>query len=747
MSRRSVEPAAFALGGKRRLGRGAWLAAAVGAACFLNSLWNGLVYDDIPIVRDNPRIRSLSNVSDIWLTDWWRPVDPDTDVAMRRRDRLYRPLTMQTFALQYAIHEARPAGYHAVNVALHAAVCLLVWRLAQRLFDDTTISNLAALVFAVHPIHCEAVANVIGRAEVLAALFLLGGCLILLPDGRPPGWRRGALAGLVFLAALFCKETAICYVPVALLLMHAAAARPRQRPWRWWLTHAALLLAPLVIYLPLRYVALDQHLLRDLAPSEVMNPLVQAEGPYRALHAFTILGHYTRLLLAPVKLSCNYGLKIIDPHAGPGLMTFVGLVTALGLAVALVGYWKRAVLWRRLAVLTAAALASYVLVSNTVVLIGVSLAERLFYWPSVPILLALVVLVVHAWRWAREGERLSAEMPRVLRLAGMGLLAVLALRSVVRNFDWSSNLALFSADAAQYPGPEADPAVPPPGGWFAWSYGDRCVEINAALGNEILWEIRRRREGGVPVDLPAELKQADYHLGLALGMHPTLQSALQTRGRVYWMQGRHREAIAYLEEASQQGPLDRAARLLLTTLREIIGEDVRRLAEVEQQLTTRPTDGHLLTDYGEALLRNGRDKEALPQLEQAVRLLPDDARAWRLLGEALILRDEQPRALEALRRSEQLDPHDWRTQTHLSAMYSVLDPAACLRHAEAAYRLVPLGVVTNRHLAEALALNQRFEEAIERYRILLRGLTPDDPARPVIEQRVRELERAWRQRR
>ena len=195
---------------------------ALGAVCFLNSIANDFVYDDVVIVRDNPRVRALSNFPGIWLSDWWQPQDRDQEVERRHRDRLYRPLTLFTVALNYAFGGLHPSGFHAVNVTLHAIVCLLVWLVVQRLFGDAAVSSCAALLFAVHPVHSEAVANVVGRAEILAALFMLLGLLVLLPVRRVPSWSRVAGAAVLFLAALFSKETAVCYFPVVLIVLHAA---------------------------------------------------------------------------------------------------------------------------------------------------------------------------------------------------------------------------------------------------------------------------------------------------------------------------------------------------------------------------------------------------------------------------------------------------------------------------------------------------------------------------------------------
>jgi len=702
-----------------RLGRGAWLAAAAGLVCFLSSLANDFTYDDLAIIRDNPRIRSLTDVRAIWLSDWWKPTDPD-DLTQARRDRLYRPLTLYTFALNYGVGGLRPIAYHAVNVVLHAGVCLLVWWFGVRFLGDRVIADIGALVFAVHPVHSEAVANVVGRAEMLATLFLLLGLWVLLPRDRVPGWRRTVAASVLFLAALFSKETAVCYVPVALLALHALAERPAQHRARWWLMHTTVLLTPLVLYLPLRYVALEHHLLRDMAPHELVNPLVAADGPHRWLHAFTVLGHYVRLLVVPMKLSCNYGVDVIDPDGGPELLTWVGGLATVAAAIALLGYMRPAGLWRQLAVLTAVWAASYALISNTVLLIGVSVGERLLYWPSVPMLLALVLVIVQVWRWATQRGTFSPDMARLLRWCGVLLLAGLGLRSVVRNLDWQSNLALFERDVETYP---------------------QSAELHEAVGNELLWKVKELTSAGTTRGVRALLERADQHLETSLSIYPTYATAMQRRGRALAMLGHRARALVFFEEASRLGPLDRVSRELLARLRDEAGDQAARVQALTDQIATRPTDAALYVEYGELLLKWGRDQEALATLEEAVRLDPENPEALRLLGDACATRQEDERAVDAYRRALARDPNLWLVHLNLVTLLAGKDRAAALRHAQEAYRLAPDELVTQRQLAEALVINERPREALALYEHMLGKLASNDPLRPVIEDRLRKLRR------
>src|SRR5204862_509452 len=145
-----------------------------GLGAFANSQGNGFVLDDLSIIVSNPLIRSLSNLPRIFSSHYWYPELQSGD--------LYRPLTVATYALNYAAGGLNPWGYHAVNVLLHMACSCLVFLLFNRLLASTTAAGFAAVLFAVHPLHTEAVASVIGRAELLAAGSVLA-ALYLHSDG------------------------------------------------------------------------------------------------------------------------------------------------------------------------------------------------------------------------------------------------------------------------------------------------------------------------------------------------------------------------------------------------------------------------------------------------------------------------------------------------------------------------------------------------------------------------------------
>src|SRR2546425_8268632 len=158
---RAAEAPAAAAESKTAIRWAAVASAIVALAVYANSLQNGLVYDDVHVIVSNEAAHHPLDWRTILRTPSWF-LQGNPTIA-------YRPLTTWTVALDYAVHGERPFGYHLVNVLAHAGVSVLVVLLAASLGLPALAAALAGALFAAHPIHTEVVANIVGRAEILAA--------------------------------------------------------------------------------------------------------------------------------------------------------------------------------------------------------------------------------------------------------------------------------------------------------------------------------------------------------------------------------------------------------------------------------------------------------------------------------------------------------------------------------------------------------------------------------------------------
>ena len=141
--------------------------AAVAVLVHLNTLQCGICYDDEPAIKKNKDLRpEFTSWFDLFSHDFW-----GADITSTTSHKSYRPLTVATFRLNYMLHELQPLGYHLVNVLLHSAVCYLYVLLCGVVFSEVWPALIAGLLFAVHPIHTEAVAGLVGRTELLSGIF------------------------------------------------------------------------------------------------------------------------------------------------------------------------------------------------------------------------------------------------------------------------------------------------------------------------------------------------------------------------------------------------------------------------------------------------------------------------------------------------------------------------------------------------------------------------------------------------
>ncbi len=391
----------------------------VGAALLVygNSLWNGFAYDDTPIIALNARVHHLGNLRDILFTPYWPGYGTELG--------LYRPLTNLAFAVQWSVVGNTPWFFHLINVLAHAAVCVLVFLLIRRLASEPA-AFVAALLFALHPVHTEAVANVVGQAELWAALCVLGACLIHVarPAGTAIGGRRTFAILALYGLALLAKESAVV-LPGLLVLLDVV--QQRTRPFRSYVNAVAFLFVMCCLVLA-GYLTLRLSVLGNLAGTDAAPGLPFLREQYRLLNALRAWPEYVRLLFFPFDLSVDYGPGVILPEESLAPMVLLGaLLVASTVVLAIATPWHRHVGlvagWFLLGILP---------VANFFFPIGVLIAERTLYLPS------LAACFVAAFTWDRARQAAARESRR-LAIAGVVVVSVaFAVRTVTRNPDWDS---------------------------------------------------------------------------------------------------------------------------------------------------------------------------------------------------------------------------------------------------------------------------------------------------------------------
>ncbi len=401
--------------------------AAIAFLAYSNSFHTGFAQDNRILILKDARVHAATGENlDLILnrTYWW----PENESA------LYRPVTTLTYLFNYAIlgNADAPAGYHWFNFLLHAANVFLVYLLALRLLKTHWPPFFIAALWAVHPVATESVTNIIGRSDLLAAFALLSGFLLYLKSADASGWRRlpwlAALAGVTALG-VFSKESAVAILGV--IALYELTWWRERRQWR------ALLAGSLAIALPLAAMLYQRAAVMAAATPTVFNfvdnPLLGAHSLAERLTPVAVMAKYIWLLAWPAKLSCDYSYAQIPLSTG-ALRDWIAWLVVAAVAAAIALQFRRNRLYFFFG---AFAFVVFVPVSNLLVLTGTIMAERFLYLPSLGFAACLVMALFAAGQ--RFGVKLLAPIALALIIAALGL------RTCERNFDWQSDLTLWTA--------------------------------------------------------------------------------------------------------------------------------------------------------------------------------------------------------------------------------------------------------------------------------------------------------------
>jgi protein O-mannosyl-transferase len=389
---------------------------AIGASA--RGLFNDFVYDDIPLVRDNVRVHDLWHVREIFAHAYWPP--PFVE-------QLYRPCTLLLLAAEYALGGGSPLVFRVVSYALYAATAVLVYRLATRILDPWPALAIAAL-FAVHPVHVEAVALGVNQAELIVGLVALVMATRYIDRRRDGGLRK---RDWIFFATLYglatlVKESAFV-LPVLLVVAELTVlngATPAAR-WRAVAPGFVMLGAIAAASIALRWAAAGPSSLVAIPAADLRGTGLGG----RMLLMLHVVPKWLRLLVWPRHLQVDFAPGEIA--SGGEVDAVFGVLILCALAVAVSFGLRRApvlafgLLWLTVALLPVA----------NIVPAGIVLAERTLFVPSIGFLLA----VGAAAQRVLASQRLPQRGTRRVLTCGCAILVVLGiLRSAGRHAVWNT---------------------------------------------------------------------------------------------------------------------------------------------------------------------------------------------------------------------------------------------------------------------------------------------------------------------
>ena len=599
---------------------------------YLNSLANAFVYDDRQQVLENPYIHSFRYLGRIFGSTVW------TFEGAQGATNYYRPLMTFAYLVAYKSFGLIPFGFHLMNLALHIAVVLLVFAVAERLFRDRLLSLVAAGLFALHPIHTESVAWIAGITDLELSVFFLLTFLLYLrlsesESRTAPSWLSYIPILIAYLFCLLSKEQAL--VLPALLIVYEHFYRPETSFFKKFRRYLPLCLAAAA------YLAFRRFVLGGFAPA-IWRPAMPWSSVM--LSAIALIGGYLWKLLWPAHLMAFYVFhesnSIRDPRVLGGI---AGLVLCAGLFV-----W----LWRHARPMSFALLwigATLAPVLNARWMPAQVFAERYLYLPSVGFCWLVGWAAATLWRRAQAEPRSTGRL--LLRQAvAVGLVVAgcaYAVIAVERNRDWRSDEVLYRRTLEQQP--DAQIIHTNLGVVYSdrgdWADAEREWILALGPGNPnavTLTDLGLLRKNQKRYDEAADL------FSQAIRLRPKLADAYKDLAEMYREMGRLADADTNFRQAVSLAPLDtntrnRYGRFLLEQGRSADArEQFARSAEADANAEACDNLGDLdlaagdalkaRSDYQAALALNSFDNHAdfgLAAIDERQGRLADAVREYR----------------------------------------------------------------------------------------------------------------------
>jgi len=587
----------------------------VSFAVYYNALFGAFVYDDKSQIVDNPWIRDISNIPTIFSRSVW---SFRSGAAILQ---YYRPLMHIVYMLTYSLFGLNPLGFHLVNILFHCGVSVLVFLVIRRLLPEqrSPVSPvyfsppfIAAMLFASHPIHTEAVAWIAGLPDVAYAFFYLLSFYfyILFRDGVKKGH---LLSVLSFSAAALFKEPALT-LPI-MLIAYDYLLKKSGGTMLAGIKRYSLYIVVSGVYLSVRYYAL-----RSVAPTEFYADL----NTYQLIiNVFPLFREYLTGLLLPFDLNfCHTFHPVISLFEANGMISMI--VAVLFLIAAVAAYLKRRLLCFSLLFIVVPLLPVFYIKAIS----WKPFAERYLYLPSV----GFVFLTAIFLSWANE------KLPRAARsitIVFIILAALYSLGTINRNKVWKDQFNLWSDTVRKSPD---------------------SAEAHNNLGNEYAAQGR--------------MDSAVTEFQAALRLKPDYIEAYYNLGNEYAAQGQLDRAVAEYQTALLLQPDYAEAHYNLGIAYASQNQWARATAEFQAASRLIPDSAGVHNNLGIAYASQNQFDKATAEFQAALRLQPDYAEAHYNLGNAYLLQDQMDKAVQEFQTALKLKPDYYEARQRLNEILS-----------------------------------------------------------------------------
>ena len=584
---------------------------------YFNTLQNGFAFDDSVVITGNNFTKEgIKGIPALATHDLFAGIYGQ---SLELTGGRFRPIPLITHALEYQFWgEAHPGCYHFINILLYALAGFMMFLLLKKILNGATlISFIATLIFIVHPIHTEVVANIKSRDEILCFIFLMLTLFYLFRAVNESSKKYFGISLLFYLLSLLTKENGITFLAVIPLVLYFFTKEKTKDIFKRSLPFIVIA----VVYLLVRSALLHTASIKD--STDIMeNPFYGIAFGEKLATISHIMGKYLLLMFFPHPLSCDYSYNQIPFIGWSSIDALIPLLIHLALLVYAIATCKKKNIFSFCILFYFITIS---IVTNVFFNIGAPMGERFVFLPSFAFCLAASIVIT---KLVKTPEKSTALIPVKLYLPLLIIFIPSTYKTITRNKDWKNDETLFSADVKTVPN----------SGKAHYYYGNLLFSYYT----DSLQSPRRKYL----------IETAKQHTLIASQIAPNFFFAHLNLGNIYYEEGNSDSAIYHYNRV--------VAIIPPSSVKE------NGVIKINSSKTYIQAMQDLARCW--AMMKKSPDK-GIEILNTALKYQPDDALTLEYLGICNLMKGDNTSALNYFNKSLQLKPDNAEALNYLGQMY------------------------------------------------------------------------------
>jgi len=616
--------------------------AAFAIILYAQSVTFSYTLDDATVTVGNRFInQGFAGIPMILKTDYWAGYNEFI------RGPVYRPVPLIVAAIEWQLSPDSPHFYHAMNILLYALSCLVLFLFLCKLFkkQNMLLPFICSILYAAHPIHTEVVDSIKSCDEILCFLFAILSMTLFVKWIEKNSIIYLILGVICYFLSILSKETGITFLVIIPLALFAFTNASMKKI----LTATLMIVVVSGIFFFIRSKVFE-GLVNHNFDSPLNNSLFAApDNAGRIATAFYILLKYIQLLIFPHPLSSDYSYNQIKIQTLSDLPALIGIVVYFGLGIYAV--WQI-----RKKSIIAFAILFYLItlspVSNLIIHIGSTMAERFIFIPSLGFCLALAFLLVKLTKSEIIKSKFTAigqffSMNKTVFILVFIIAGLYSFKTFDRSKDWKGNVELFQHDVTV-----ADSSARAHYNWGTCLMANLYIkETNPTLKSNYL-------------------NKAINEFQTAVKIFPVFPDAYRS------LAGALEDVKDYEDELKAYEILVQFDRRPDSTIFDNLGILYSRYKKWDKALNYLDSATIYFPNYAKAYnnkafvyLNLQKSQEAIDASEKAIKINPNYAKPYCYIGCGYLNQGKYQKAIEYLNKSLIFDPKDEETRRFLGTAY------------------------------------------------------------------------------